>query len=292
LQDMALNLVRNITMSRKARDHWSSTQENLFALKALEDFSRTHEDATPDMTVRVLLDEELLGEARFMAFSNPPNIFDYPVQAGDVGRKATVKIERSGRGRLYYTSSLTYTPAELNKQAINSGIELHREYSVERDGKWVLLQSGMELESGEVVRVDLYVALPAARYFVVVDDPVPGGLEPVNQDLATASAVDAAKGEPRYPEGSYRYRFDDWSEEEGSVWSFYHRELRHSAARFYSEYLAPGRYHLSYAAQAIAPGTFTAMPSHAEQMYEPDVFGKAVPAVLQIKTGTEAKKDD
>ena len=40
---------------------------------------------------------------------------------------------------------------------------------------------------GEVVRVDLYLDLPAARNFVVVDDPVPGGLEPVNRNLATAS---------------------------------------------------------------------------------------------------------
>ena len=92
----------------------------------------------------------------------------------------------------------------------NAGIEVHREYSVERKGKWVLLQSPMTLRAGELVRVDLYLSLPAARNFVVVDDPVPGGLEPVNRDLATASDVDADKGEFQAAGGSFWFRHDDW----------------------------------------------------------------------------------
>ena len=45
----------------------------------------------------------------------------------------------------------------------------------------------MQIKTGELVKVDLYVSIPAPRYFVVVDDPVPGGLEPVNRELATSS---------------------------------------------------------------------------------------------------------
>ena len=67
-----------------------------------------------------------------------------------------------------------------------------------------------------------------------------------------------------------------------SRWSFYHQELRHHAVRFYSEYLPAGNYHLSYTAQAIAPGEFIVMPVHAEEMYDPDVFGKGVPATLIV----------
>ena len=66
-------------------------------------------------------------------------------------------------------------------------------------------------------------------------------------------------------------------------WSFYHQELRHDAAHFYSEYLPAGRYHLSYVAQVIVPGQFTILPVHAEEMYDPDVFGQGVPAVLEVE---------
>jgi hypothetical protein len=141
----------------------------------------------------------------------------------------------------------------------------------------------MTIKSGELVRVDLYLSLPAARNFVVVDDPVPGGLEPVNRDLATTSNVDADKGEVPFAGGAFWFSRDDWHEYGYSFWSFYHRELRHHAARFYSEYLSAGNYHLSYVAQAIAPGEFTVLPVKAEEMYDPDVFGRGVPAVLRVE---------
>ena len=140
----------------------------------------------------------------------------------------------------------------------------------------------MQLKRGELVRVDLYVSLPTARNFVVVNDPVPGGLEPVNRDLATASTVDADKGAFQRAGGSWWFRYSDWSSYGVSRWSFYHRELRHDTVRFYSEYLPAGNYHLSYTAQAIAPGTFIVMAVNAEEMYDPDIYGKGVPASLEV----------
>jgi uncharacterized protein YfaS (alpha-2-macroglobulin family) len=140
----------------------------------------------------------------------------------------------------------------------------------------------MQLERGDLVRVDLFVSLPAARNFVVVDDAVPGGLEPVNRDLATASTMDADKGAFKAAEGSWWFRYGDWSSYGVSRWSFYHQELRHNAARFYSEYLPAGNYHLSYTAQAVAPGDFVVMPVHAEEMYDPDIYGQGAPAELKV----------
>jgi uncharacterized protein YfaS (alpha-2-macroglobulin family) len=123
----------------------------------------------------------------------------------------------------------------------------------------------MQLKRGDLVRVDLFPSLPTARNFVVVDDPIPGGLEPVNRDLSTASTVDADKGTFKAAGGSWWFRFSDWSSYGVSRWSFYHQELRHNAARFYSEYLPAGNYHLSYTAQAIAPGDFVVMPVYAKR---------------------------
>jgi len=115
-----------------------------------------------------------------------------------------------------------------------------------------------------------------------VEDAVPGGLEPVNRDLATASTVDADMGAFKAAGGSWWFRYSDWSSYGLSRWSFYHQELRHNAARFYSEYLPAGNYHLSYMAQAIAPGEFVVMPVYAAEMYDPDVYGKGVPGSLTV----------
>ena len=280
--DIPFKMARYITQTRKQSGRWENTQENMFCMNALIDYSRAYESEKPAMTVTARLDKETMGEAKFKDVRDNPVELKRPIEKTDPGHKAKVTIEREGQGRLYYSVGLSYAPLKLNADSINAGIDIRREYSVERNGKWMLLQSPMEIKRGELVRVDLYVSLPAARNFVVVDDPVPGGLEPVNRDLATSSTVDADKAESDYAADSWWFHFREWSYYGMSRWSFYHQELRHHAVRFYSEYLAAGNYHLSYTAQAIAPGEFTVMPTHAEEMYDPDVFGKGSAAILNV----------
>jgi uncharacterized protein YfaS (alpha-2-macroglobulin family) len=280
--DIPYKLVRFITQSRKKRDHWENTQENVFCMNALVEYSRLYEVEKPDMALKASFDQETMGETRFKDLRDQPVEFERPLKPVDPGRRAAIKLQRTGIGRVYYAARLQYAPEELKVSPINAGIEVHREYSVERDGKWVLLQSPMALGRGELIRVDLFVSIPTARNFVVVNDPVPGGLEPVSRDLATASAVDADKGRFQHAGGSWWFRYSDWSSYGVSRWSFYHQELRHDSARFYSEYLPAGNYHLSYTAQAISPGDFIVMPVHVEEMYDPDIFGKGVPASLQV----------
>ncbi|HTP66969.1 MAG TPA: alpha-2-macroglobulin family protein [Geobacteraceae bacterium] len=284
IRDIPYKLVRTITQTRGNRDRcWENTQENIFAMNALIDYKRIYEREKPDMMVTAMFAGEKLGSASFTGPRDRAGDFGRPLRSDDPGKQGTVTIEKTGKGRLYYNTRLFYAPLELPKRGINAGIEVIREYSVERDGNWVLLASPMQLRVGELVRVDLYLSLKAARNFVVVDDPVPGGLEPVNRDLATASTVDAEKGEMKRPMGSLWFHFGDWIDFGLSWGRFYHKELRHSAARFYSEYLPAGNYHLSYVGQAIAPGEFTVLPTHAEEMYDPDVFGKGAPAMLRVE---------
>ena len=281
--ELPQKLVRSVTQTRKRRDHWENTQENLFCTAALIDYAEAYERETPSLRVTAALDGERLGSASFDDRRAGAIELERPVRPGDAGRRAEVRLEREGAGRLYYAVRLQYAPSDLAPRETNAGIEVHREYSVERDEAWVRLAQEARVRQGELVRVDLYVILPAPRNFVVVDDPLPGGLEPVDRDLATASEVDADKAVDSYPPDSFYFRYDDWQWFAATFYSFYHRELRHDRARFYSEYLPAGRYHLSYVAQVIAPGEFAALPTHAEEMYDPDVFGRAAPGTLTVE---------
>lgn len=283
VEDIPFKLVRMITQARGSRTHWENTQENAFCMNGLIDYARVYENVKPNMQVAVKLDDKPFGETNFTDVKDAPTTFIRNIEATDPGKHAKVTIERNGAGRLYYATRLRYAPLEGHATYTNSGIEIRREYSVERNGKWELLTSPSEIKQSELVRVDLFLSLPAARNFVVVDDPVPGGLEPVNRDLATASIVDADKGEFKAAGGSWWFKYSDWISYNLSRWSFYHKELRHDSVRFYSDYLPAGNYHLSYTAQAIAPGDFVIMPVHAEEMYDPDVYGKGVAEKLHVQ---------
>jgi len=280
--DVPFKLVRVITQTRGNRDHWENTQENVFCTSALARYSALYEKDTPSLKATATLNGAAIGSASFSALKDPPVLISRPNGGSDAGSKATVHITREGTGRLYYSTRLAYSLTDQAATETNAGMEVHREYSVQRNGSWELLSSPLNVKRGELVRVDLYLSLPAPRHFVVVDDPVPGGLEPVNRDLATASTVDADAAAFQAAGGSFWFKYSDWSEYGIQLWSFYHRELLHDAARFYADYLPAGNYHLSYGAQAMAEGEFSASPTKAEEMYDPDVYGKGLPAHLTV----------
>ena len=280
--DIAFKLVRSISQSQRQEGYWGNTQENMFCTNALADYAAAFENVTPNMTVTAKLDTEVMGAARFESVASTPVTVGHKISDGDAGRNATVSLTREGQGRYYYATRLSYAPLDGVTEPVNSGIEMRREYSVERDGKRVLLKKKDTIKRGELVQVDLYLSLPAPRNFVVVNDPVPGGFEPVNRDLATTSAVDAAKGDIERPTGSWGEKYKNWIEYASGYWSFYHRELRDDSVRFYSDYLGAGNYHLTYVAQAIATGDFAVRATKSEEMYDPDVFGYSAAGRLTV----------
>ncbi|MBL7662442.1 large extracellular alpha-helical protein [bacterium] len=275
---MAPKIVRFITESRKNRDHWENTQENIFCMQALADYSDLFEAVPPQgvWTVNQHIGSQyrsVLGKISFSDQRSPTQELTRPFSANDLGQSGSIEVLRSGVGRTYFTTQLQFAPLTLKSEPTVAGLEVRREYSVERNGKFELLQSPFKIKRGEIVRVDLFVSLPATRHFVVVSDPIPAGLEPVNRDIKTASTVDADKDAGTYAGGSYWHRFYDWRDFASTRYSFYHQEIKHDVVRFYSDYLPPGNYHLSYVAQAIAEGNFTVLGSQAEEMYHPETFG-------------------
>ena len=282
-EELATGMVRALTQSRGARTHWESTQENAFCMNALLDYARRWETVEPGMRAVAELDDTRIGDTRFRDFRDAAVTLSLPISPGLSGKRSQIRVHREGQGRLYYAVRLTYAPRAADAGRVNAGIGMRREYSVQREGEWRLLAEGDSVRRGELVRVDLFVELPAARNFVVVDDPVPGGLEPVNRDLATASGVDAEEGVFAASEGSWWFDHDDWNYFRSQRWSFYHQEMGHEAVRFYSDYLPPGRYHLAYTAQAVAEGEFQARPTHAAEMYDLDIYGKSAARRLVIQ---------
>jgi uncharacterized protein YfaS (alpha-2-macroglobulin family) len=271
-----------ITQTRGNRDHWENTQENMFCMTALADYARAYESEKPDMTVTASLGESKIGEAVFDDVRDAPVTLSHPLSEADIGAQGSVTLTRSGKGRLYFANRLSFALKGVQIDPVDSGIDIRREYSVKRDGAWHLLSGPAQVRRGDLVRVDLFLSLPAPRNFVVVSDPLPGGLETVNTDLATASNVDDAEAPYDKEGGSWWFHFGDWSEYNASLWSFYHRELRADSVRFYSDWLPAGNYHLSYAAQAIAEGSFEAPPVRAEEMYDPDVYGLGAEGRLNV----------
>lgn len=279
-------LVRSITTERKRKDRWENTQENLLCMTSLAQYSQMYELGKNEIQLSVATDSEALGTVTLKTKASEAQEISRPLTAQDPGRSETITISPSGPGRFYYSARLSYLSRTTSKTPRNAGIEVSREYSVKRNGTWVLLANPVAIKQGELVKVDIFLKLTTPKSFVVVDDPVPGGLEAVNRDLATSSEVDSQAALTSAVAGSVWWSEKDWITFGSGFSSFYHKELRHNSARFYSEYLPIGHYHLSYVAQAVAAGNFAIPPLHAEEMYDPDVFGESGSDTLRVEAAS------
>ncbi|WP_295687472.1 alpha-2-macroglobulin family protein, partial [uncultured Nevskia sp.] len=268
LRELPAKLVRSISQSRGGRDHWENTQENVFCASAMEAYARRYESAAPAFTLEALLDGQAFATAKFSTPRDAAVAAAKPIKAEDIGKRRELEIRHAGEGRGYWAANVRYVQADDQASAANAGISLKRNYAVKRDGQWQALTSPMTIRRGELVRIELLLNTPVARSFVVVDDPVPGGLEPVNPDLAVSSGLDAAEAEPP---GS------------ASPYPFYHRELRFEAARWFADGVEAGSHRLYWVGQAVATGEFAVQAPHAEAMYDPDIFGNEVPARLIVE---------
>ena len=128
---------------------------------------------------------------------------------------------------------------------------------------------------GDVIQVKLTIIAPNDLHYVVVEDPFPAGSEGIDTSLATTSVVE------QQPELTRTDRRNPWSGDYGR-WYFSHTELRDEKAVLFATYLPKGTYEYTYNVRASLPGEYRVIPTHAEQMYFPEVFGRGDGGLFRI----------
>jgi uncharacterized protein YfaS (alpha-2-macroglobulin family) len=185
----------------------------------------------------------------------------------------------AGGPPVFYYLTVNAVPRGAPVRPNDRGVIVERWYERYEDGKPVT-----EITEGELLRVRLRVTVPSERHFVVLDDALPAGLEAVDLSLRTVGGVpgpgaadtaSAGPGEEGVDDGQapYRWAYGMW---DAGWWSpFDHRELRDDRVVYAATILWKGEYTASYLARATTPGSFTRPPAHAEEMYNPAVYGES-----------------
>lgn len=280
-QDWLQKVVRGIVKQKASNDHWESTQGNVFCINALRNYAAQEGTFTTPLEISAAVESGVFGRARFTSPVDLAKFFQRDILPTEIGIERELIMRKSGERRGYATVGLEF-PVTRSGKEVNSGIEVYREFSVAEGKDWRVVGDTMSLKLGDVVRVDLYVNVPGARTFVVLEDRLASTFEVLNKQLATTSLSAGNDSASIIPKGS---RFIDDGDFRGfgySFWGFAHREQRKDSVRFYAEYLEPGKYHLTHLVQVVAPGTFTAPAAHSEEMYVPAIYGESSPATVSV----------
>ena len=271
-------LVRGL-MTDRENGRWGNTQENAYAMEALVNYYRRYEPETPNFRAIVKMGEQELARGDFKGRSTEATTKQIPMSqvSAKAGASAPLTFTREGAGTLFYTARLRYAVDQMFEQGLDSGFQIERSYEPYKEAG-PKPTPGMSYQAGDLVRVTLTFRVPKERRFVAVTDPLPAGFEAVESWFNTTTDTLAASEQ----QDAQRSRGSEWV----PWWmlsGFDHAERHDDRVQLFATRLHEGTHVYSYVARATTAGTFRTAPTHAEEMYTPEIFGRTTSAVIEVK---------
>lgn len=256
--------LRWLMVARK-EGRWESPHDTALAIVAIAGFMQARKDVPGAFEYTVAFN----GEIRLQGKTEEGKVHQEDtivipmteIIKDTVNRLDISRSPASAQGRLYYTAHLRYfTPAQ-EIEAANRGISVSHQYFVGESDTPV-----QQVKLGDVVRVKVTLVAPSDLNFLVLEDFLPAGLEPIDTSLKTTSS--------EFMRLLYQRQLKDW---EAHRWytPFSHTDIRDNRVALFARFVPKGMYEYTYYAQATTPGEFNVPPATAYEQYFPEVWGRS-----------------
>jgi alpha-2-macroglobulin len=265
-------------MAIRKNGRWGNTQENAYAMESLVSYYRRYESVVPDFTGVALLGDRPIAKETFTGRSTRSAVTELPMPhvlaSAPAGSSQPLTFARDGAGTLFYTTRLHYAADELYQQGLDNGIRVERSFApyVETGSR----PAATAYKAGDLIRVTLTLRLTKERRYVAVTDPLPAGFEPLESWFATTARTMATAN---LNTGDSDASWESWWQRGG----FDHVQRHDDRVELFATRLSEGRHEFSYVVRATTAGTFRTAPARAEEMYEPEIFGRTATAVITVQ---------
>ncbi|MGB4863286.1 MAG: Ig-like domain-containing protein [Tepidiformaceae bacterium] len=273
-QPLLAQSVRWLVVARGAQE-WSTTVERAIAVAALTTYAVETQELGGQFSYEVQLHDKALLQG-LVKRGQPIKDAKATVPLTDftAGKASIIAFIRdyAAPGRLYYTLNLRYLTPASEVEALNRGFAISHQYSLLADPTVKVASAKL----GDTVRVTMTILVPADRHYVVVEDLLPAGLEPIDPQLQTIDPALKAQLEAerrKAAESTQGGYIAPWFRWYWSPWQF--TETRDDRTVLITDNLPKGVYEYTYYARATTPGDFFVGPAHAEETYFPETFGRS-----------------
>lgn len=273
--EVAPRLVKYLLNNRKHATYWNSTRDTALVVEAFADFLNATGEAEPNVTVELWID----GKPRKQVTITRENLFTFDnklVLEGEAlsSGRHTVEIRKQGDSPIYFNGYLTNFTLEDDIRATGLELKVQREYykltpikattdvaggrgqvvtqQVEKYRRERLVNLA-ELESGDLMEVELTVDSKNDYEYILLEDMKAAGFEP----------VEVRSGYNGNELNAYM-------------------ELRDDRVSLFVARLARGQHSVAYRLRAEIPGRFSALPTRASAMYAPELKANSDEIKLRV----------
>lgn len=251
-------------LSQRRNGTWQTDYDNAQALTALVEYSQL-QPTPPNFLATVQLAGKKLGENRFNGYQNPSLQLNVAMDQLPRGRHDLI-LQKSGNGKLHYLVAYNYLlagnqPGRFNGLRVTKAIsKVGENKPLQKTGIYAF-DKPLNIESGQVFDIGLEIIADHPVDHVVIKDPLPAGLEAVDQSFQTATAALQAQADS---------------------WQLGYRNIYRDRIIAYADHLEPGVYSLHYLVRSVTPGTFLWPGAEVHLQYAPEEFGRSASSTLQI----------
>ncbi len=259
-------------LNARKNGRWRYTYENAKAMDALVEISLKREAKPPKYSANVLIAGEKVLTHMFKGHAYKPFEEFLPIANLPEGL-SKIELSKKGQGYLYYVLSYSYR-LKGAQTSRNEGLTIKRTVKDKDSGKLIAKYEAQPLEpvkinAGDVLEVELEFKVNQTSYHLVIDDPIPSGLEAIDASLKTTST-------------RYNVRSQERTTRGGSWNPINHTELRDDRVALFSDVVKPGIYKYKYLLRATTSGYFLWPCSKVSLMYEPEQFGTSSEGFIEI----------
>lgn len=247
---------------------WVATKDTAAVVKAALVLAEVTGEAFSEVTISVTLNGEPLA-TEVLATAGVG--LEVPLHSFRSGRNQ-LAVTVLGQGTVFVSAGVSYVAERDTLTPDSEHFTLHRSYEAltptydEAAGRYLYIRQPLLASAvGDYVLVTVTLEPHAAYRYVIVSEPLPAGYRVIENDLAFRIAGVT----PRY--GWDYYGWNYWYDG---------RDVRDERIDYYFTALS-GPVTFTYLLRAETPGVFTALPTHAFLMYEPEI---AVTGVQQRLT--------
>jgi uncharacterized protein YfaS (alpha-2-macroglobulin family) len=236
---------------------WGSTRSSAEAVFALAQYLEQTHELQPAFHATVTLDGQIVKEFAPTAqqvFAAPLTLTLTP---SDLRGHTALAIDKQGAGRLFVTTTVTYTVPAAEAQPLHKGIGVHRIYRLLAEDP----SQADSVTSGQDMEVQVEVTADANYRYAIVEEPIPAGCE-----------VEPGDDQSRPLELSFESGQD----------SYVRQEMHDNKVVFFFDDLPKGQTRLVYRLYAETPGLYRILPGVASLVYFPEIRGNGLPVRARI----------